>query len=94
MQAFVASTSIEILALKLDVTLEQMLSLFAAVDFSRLKHLRLWARGFDSVKVDAILDGLQHATKLNRLEIYGATITKGQKSRMKTKGVSITSYSS
>ena len=87
LQAFVASPSIEDLRLKLDVTLEQMLSLFVSADFSRLKQLQLWTNRFDSVKVDAILDGLQHATKLNTLGVSGVVITEEQKSRMKAKGV-------
>jgi hypothetical protein len=89
LQAFVASTWIEILDLKLDVTLKQMLSLFESADFSRLKTLGLWTNRFDSLKVDAILDGLQHATKLNTLVFFGTTITDEQKSRMKAKGVDL-----
>jgi hypothetical protein len=89
LQAFFASTSIETLKLNLDVTLKQTLSLFMAADFSRLKLLRMWTSRFDSVKVDAILDSLQHATKLNRLQIIGATITEEQKSRMEAKGVEL-----
>jgi len=93
LQAFVASTSIEDLRLKLVVTLEQMLSHFVAIDFSRLKHLDLWTNRFDSVEVEAILDGLlQHATKLNRLQFYGTIITEEQKSRMKAKGVKLFQY--
>jgi len=86
LQTFVASASIKDLRLKLDVTLEQMLSLFVSADFSRLKTIQLWASRFDSVKVDAILDGLQHATKLEELYFYGATFTEEQRSRLEAKG--------
>jgi hypothetical protein len=89
LQTFVASTSIEDLGLKLDMTLKQMLSLFVSADFSRLKRLELWTNRFDSVKVDAILDGLQYASKLNELCLSEAIITEEQKSRMKAKGVSL-----
>jgi hypothetical protein len=89
LQTFVASTSIEWLFLNVDMTLEQILSLLRSADFSRLETLSLWASGFDSVKVDAILGGLQHATKLRSLNLWDADITDKQKSRMKAKGVTL-----
>jgi hypothetical protein len=92
LQTFVASTSIKTLFLLVDMTLEQMLSLFVSADFSRLKHLYLWTNRFDSVKVDDILDGLQHATKLNRLAFYGTVITDQQRSRMNAKGVELVQW--
>jgi len=83
LNAFVASTSIKTLCLRVDMTLEQILSLLKSTDFSRLESLVLCAEGFDSVKVDAILDGLQHATKLKGLELPGANITDEQKQRIR-----------
>jgi len=59
LQAFAGSTSLKYLQLEVDMTLEQMLSLFKSADFSRLHYLGLWAQGFDADKVDAILAGLQ-----------------------------------
>ncbi|KAK3817630.1 MAG: hypothetical protein J3Q66DRAFT_431263 [Benniella sp.] len=92
LQVFVASTSIGRVELKVDMTLEQMLSFSRSVDVSRLHHLELWAKDFDSAKVDSILDGLQHATKLSNLFILGANITEEQKSRMNANGVSLSGY--
>ena len=89
LQSFVASTSIEVLALFVDMTLEQILSLLRLTDFSRLETLVLWAGGFDSVKVDAILDGLQHATSLRDLHLVNANITKEQYGRMNAKGITL-----
>jgi endonuclease IV len=54
-----------------------------------LQTLHLWAEGFDSVKVDAILNSLQHFTKLDYLRLWHANITKEQKKRMNAKGVNL-----
>ncbi|KAF9347853.1 hypothetical protein BGX34_002844 [Mortierella sp. NVP85] len=89
LQSFVASTSIERIELGVIMTLEQIFSLLRSVDVSRLHHLEFWAGGFDSVEVDAILDGLQHATKLRELHLIQATLTEEQKNRMEAKGVSL-----
>ncbi|KAK3823318.1 MAG: hypothetical protein J3Q66DRAFT_331445 [Benniella sp.] len=87
LQIFLASTSIQIVKLKVDMTLEQILSLLRSANFSRLKELILWCGDFDSLKVDAILDGLQHATELQLLTLEDANITDEQKEREKAKGV-------
>jgi hypothetical protein len=86
---FVSSASIERLELKVEMTLEQILSLLKLTDFSRLETLVLWAKDFDSVKVDAVLDGLQHASKLDYLRLIGANITKEQYRRIKPRGVTL-----
>lgn len=87
LQSFVASVSIEDLTLDADMTLEQILSLLSSIDVSRLKVLKLWTLSFDSAMADAILDGVRHATKLERLHLVKADITQDQKERMKAKGV-------
>ena len=87
LQALIAATSIEELALQVAMTLEQMISLLRSVDVSQLKSLTLWAKGFDSVKVGAILDSLRHATKLEELFLHGANATNEQKQRMAAKGI-------
>jgi len=92
LQAFVASTSIKELQLYVDMTLEQILSLLKSTDFSRLEKLGLWAKGFDSVKVDAIIDGVGHATKLSVLELRYANITDGQTRRMKSNGITLKDF--
>jgi len=89
LQTFLASTSIEWLKLKVEMTPEQTLSLLRSADFSRLETLVLWAKGFDSAKVDNILEGLHHATKLRNLDLVGANITDEQKSRMKARVISL-----
>jgi len=89
LQTFVASTSIERLLLQVNMTLEQILSLLRSADVTRMYSLTLWAKGFDSVKVDAILDGLQHAKKLRRLVLRQSNIAEEQRSRMEAKGVSL-----
>jgi hypothetical protein len=71
------------------MTLEQLISLLKSMDFSRLWRLVVWAGGFDSVKVDTILDGLQHATELKDLDLIRANITDEQKRRMESKGVDL-----
>ncbi|KAF9359774.1 hypothetical protein BGX34_008159 [Mortierella sp. NVP85] len=87
LQTFMASTSTEWLVLVVDMTLEQVLSLFKSTDFSQLKRLGLWAKKFDSAQVDAILDGLQHTSKLERLSLVGADITDKQRQQMRTKKI-------
>jgi len=89
LQAFIASLSLEGLVLEVAMTMEQMLSLFRLADFSRLKGIALWAKGFDSVKVSAIMDGLQHATKLKTLKLIRAIVTDEQKERTKANGVTL-----
>ncbi|KAF9350266.1 hypothetical protein BGX34_001315 [Mortierella sp. NVP85] len=90
LQAFAASSSLKYLQLEVDMTLEQMLSLFRLADFSRLRYLGLWAQGFDAIKVDAILNGLQRATALKKLCLFQANITSEQIYRMETKGLALT----
>jgi hypothetical protein len=87
LQVFVASVSFEWLTLQVTLTVEQLLLLFRSTNFSRLEILKLWAKGFDAIKVDALLDGLQEATKLIHLHLLFANITGEQKSRMRAKGV-------
>ena len=89
LQAFVASTSIGDLRLKVAMTLEQTLSLLRSLDFSLLHRLELRAKGFDSSKVDAILESLQRAKKLDPLNLIDTNITDEQKSRMNARGVSL-----
>jgi hypothetical protein len=89
LQTFVASTSIENLVLFVDMTLEQMLSLLKLTDVSRMHYLQLYTGGFDSAKVDAILDGLQRAKKLRELRLHGANVTYEQQSRMRARGVDL-----
>jgi hypothetical protein len=87
LQTFIASMSLKRLALAVDMTLEQMLSLFRSMDVSKLQTLDLWVKGFDSVKVDFILDGLQHASSLIALALHHANLTQEQKRHMLAKGV-------
>ncbi|KAF9365053.1 hypothetical protein BGX34_011542 [Mortierella sp. NVP85] len=89
LQDFIALLSTQWLVLKVAMTLEQLLSLLRLIDFSRLRALHLWTRGFDSAKVDAILDGLRHATKLEKLSLCSANITDEQRKRVSAKGVSL-----
>jgi hypothetical protein len=89
LQTFVAATSIEWLALNVDMTLEQILSLLRSAAVSRMHLLELWAKDFDSVDVDAILDGLQRAKELRSLSLNGASITDKQRSRMRARGVDL-----
>jgi len=89
LQAFVAAISISRLELKVTMTLQQMLSLLRSADFSRVCTLELCAEGFDSYKVDAILDNLRHATKLKYLYLSKVNTTGEQMRRMKAKGVKL-----
>ncbi|KAF9365054.1 hypothetical protein BGX34_011543 [Mortierella sp. NVP85] len=86
LHAFIASLSLECLALKVSLILEQILSLLRLTNVSRLKNLYLWTKGFDSVKVEAILDALRHASRLKILGLRYAGITKEQLEWMKEKG--------
>ena len=89
LQTFVASISIKDLRLYVDMTLEQILSLCRSTDVSRLERLKLYTGRFDSVKVDAVIDGVGHATRLRELELEYAKITDEQKSRMKSRGITL-----
>jgi hypothetical protein len=89
LQTFVAAVSFKQLVLHVGMTLEQILSILKSTDFSRLEMLLLWARGFDSVKVDAIIDGVGHATKLSVLELSHATFTDEQERRMGLRGITL-----
>ncbi|KAF9344925.1 hypothetical protein BGX34_005205 [Mortierella sp. NVP85] len=92
LQTFIASTSLRFLALNVDMTLEQVLVLLRSADVSRLEYLALWTKGFDSAKVDSILDGLRHATKLKTVRLLRTSITIGQKNRMKAVGVTLSEW--
>jgi len=75
LQSFIASTPLENLLLEVILTLEQVLSLLRLVDESRLQGLALWTKGFGSIDVEAILHGLQNATKLKTLKLLRAEIS-------------------
>jgi hypothetical protein len=92
LRTFVASTSIKELTLKVAMTLEQMLSLLRSADVSRLTYLSLWTKSFDEAKVDALLDGLKHATQLEALLIRKNIISYGQMVRMEARGVRFDYY--
>jgi len=83
LQTFIASTSLEDLSLQVIMNQEQMLSLFKSADFSHLRSLQLWAKGFDSAQVEDLLDGLQHATNLKSLGLLHARITDELRERAK-----------
>ena len=89
LSAFVASTALVRLDLKVAITLEHTLSLFRSADFSRLNKIQLWAQGLNSVQVDAILDALGCPTKLESLRLLRANITDEQKRRMKENGINL-----
>ncbi|KAF9349172.1 hypothetical protein BGX34_001986 [Mortierella sp. NVP85] len=89
LRTFLSSMTLKDLRLKVDISFEQTLSLCGLTDFSRLESLKLWTKRFDSAKVDAILDGLQHATRLNKLILHGANITDEQKKQTMAKGTSL-----
>lgn len=91
LEAFLASTSLEVLVLEVIMTLEQILSLFKSADFSRLNRLRLWAKGFTTAQVDTIITGLQHTRNLEILELGYTPITTDQVERMKMRGVILSS---
>ncbi|KAF9353773.1 hypothetical protein BGX34_011389 [Mortierella sp. NVP85] len=82
LEAFLASTLIKRLELYVDMALERIFSLLKTADFSQLEHFELWAKGFDSFQVDAILDGLYYTKKLRRLHLIDASITSRQAIRM------------
>ena len=89
LQVFVASLSLKALKLGVAMTVKQTLALLRSADFSRLSHLTLWAKGFDSVKVDSVLDATEHATRLDALYLQHTNITVDQKSRMMERGVTL-----
>jgi hypothetical protein len=90
--AFLSSTSIKQLRLKMGMTPEQMLSLLTVVDFSRTQELCLWPEAFDAVDVDALLNGLEHATELRYIGLKSTRITDEQKERMKARGIRLTDH--
>ncbi|KAF9345136.1 hypothetical protein BGX34_005005, partial [Mortierella sp. NVP85] len=89
LQAFVASMALRDLQLEAAIPLERILSLCRSTDVSELGTFKLSTDGIDSVKVDAILDSLQHATNLRHLHLAKANITKEQYDRMKAKGITL-----
>ncbi|KAF9345961.1 hypothetical protein BGX34_004326, partial [Mortierella sp. NVP85] len=89
LQDFVASLSLRGLKLGVAMTVRQTLELLKSADVSRLSHLTLWAKGFDFVKVDCVLEGIEHATRLDALFLHHTTITVDQKSRMMGRGVTL-----
>jgi hypothetical protein len=84
-----SSISFKRLLLYVVMTLEQMLSILRSLDLSQVWNLGLWAAGFDSTQVDTILDGIQHATEMQVIRLWHATVTNEQKERMKTMGINL-----
>ncbi|KAF9349648.1 hypothetical protein BGX34_001677, partial [Mortierella sp. NVP85] len=85
LRLFVASTPLKHLHLDVLMSLEQVLSLISSANTSQLQHLAMVCKDFKYTEVEVILDKLQHATELQTLYLFGATITTQQIWRMKRK---------
>ncbi|KAF9364114.1 hypothetical protein BGX34_002481 [Mortierella sp. NVP85] len=84
-------SSIPLKKLQLGVTMtpEHLLSVLKSVDFSRMQDLCLYTKGYDSAKVDALLDSVQHATVLRFIGLWDTNITDEQTERMGKKRISL-----
>ncbi|KAF9345052.1 hypothetical protein BGX34_005068, partial [Mortierella sp. NVP85] len=82
LHTLLAPMTLKYLMLQVVLTLEQILTLFKVIDISQLYYVVLWAKGFDSIKVDTIIDALQPAPKIGILILLHANITQKQIDRM------------
>ncbi|KAF9980299.1 hypothetical protein BGZ65_005269 [Modicella reniformis] len=85
LRSFVSSISLKQLFLYGLMTLGQALALIESIDVSRLQLLSLEVEGFNSAKVQAVLDALQHASELQTLYLPSAMPTTEQKEQMKAR---------
>lgn len=85
LSTFLSTRSFKKLQLMVAMELEHVLSLFKSADLSRLEELHLWADGFETAKVDELLNVLQDAKELQHINLYQANITEEQMGRMKEK---------
>ncbi|KAF9173558.1 hypothetical protein BGX21_004015 [Mortierella sp. AD011] len=89
LRSTISSLSVKHLALSMIISLDQVLGLFKSADFSRLEYFSLSIGFLDRVKVQIILDSLQHATELRTIDLYCADITNEQKEQMFAKGIKL-----
>jgi hypothetical protein len=87
LRLFIASTPLKHLHLDVLMSLEQVLFLISSANTSQLQHLAMVCKDFKCTEVEVILDRLQHATELQTLYLFGATITAEQILRMKVRGI-------
>jgi len=87
--SFLSSIPLKKLQLGVTMTHEHLLSVLKSVDFSRMQDLCLYTKGYDSVKVDALLDSVQHATVLRFIGLWDTHITDEQTERMGKKRISL-----
>ena len=89
LEAFLSSTLLKTFQVGVLMNLEQTLSLLGLIDLSRMQRLCLRPEYFDSTKVEALLECLQHATELRYVGLRAAFIADKQKERMEAKGVQL-----
>jgi hypothetical protein len=87
-KSFVASTPIRHFVLDVHLTPSDMVSVFNAMDMSRLDFVWLRPAGYSSSEVDRLLGCLRRAHKLKSLSLSSYTATQKQKKTMKERGVS------
>ncbi|KAF9987974.1 hypothetical protein BGZ65_000660, partial [Modicella reniformis] len=88
--SFLALSSLKQVHLRLAMTLGQARSLIEMADLSRLQRLTLSTEGFDSAKLQIVLDALQNATELQTLCLSEAKITEKQIEQMSARDVTLT----
>ncbi|KAF9345116.1 hypothetical protein BGX34_005023 [Mortierella sp. NVP85] len=88
LESLVTVTSLKSFELSKTMTLQQILNLIKAANFSRLQSLYISSNGIGSAEVEIILDALLLcSTALNSLSVRNAHVTKGLKERMSARGI-------
>ncbi|KAG0221998.1 hypothetical protein B0O80DRAFT_259473 [Mortierella sp. GBAus27b] len=89
LRSFVESTSIKTLSLFVQMTPSDLESMVKTADVSRLEEIELRASGYSEDQVDAVLDCLANAEKLQKVKLWSYGSTQGQIQRMQERGVSL-----
>ncbi|KAG0221104.1 hypothetical protein B0O80DRAFT_534570 [Mortierella sp. GBAus27b] len=92
LRLFISRTTLRELRLSISMDVSQVIDLISRMNVSRLETITLRTDRFDSIKVQSVLDSLQHAKKLKTVSLLNANITQEQIDGMKKQGVDLRSW--
>ncbi|KAG0221996.1 hypothetical protein BGX31_009414 [Mortierella sp. GBA43] len=87
--SFVKSTSIKTLSLFVQMAPSALVSVVKTADVSRLEEIELRVSGYSKSQVDAVLDSLANADKLQKVKLWSCSPTQEQVQRMQDRGVTL-----
>ncbi|KAI8349611.1 hypothetical protein B0O80DRAFT_145664 [Mortierella sp. GBAus27b] len=92
LRSFLLATTLQHLELNTTMNVNQVVVLLKAIDVTRLRHLCLWAAGFNSTEVQIVLNALGRAIELQTLVLRRASISDEQRERLNARGITLETW--